>query len=836
MHLSRALATIALTALAAFSDAHSTIRNPLKQINIAKNPSILTQNHRVTALSNFDVAFDVAGTRMRLSLEPNHDIFPEDAKVTYLGADGTVTREEPIDRLAHKVFHGTAWIKRGDRWDNVGWARIYIHQDGVEPLFEGAFTVHHDHHHIQLSSNYKTSRQEQDPDLSLRHEDFMVVLRDSDISTQPEHTELRKRSGDISCRADELEANQQLDHPVFASMSIKPRDDGFFAPIKRQNLDNTPGSGNGAGVNLVSSIGSTQGCPTTRKVALVGIAADCTYTRELNGTDRTRANIIAQMNTASTLFENTFNISLGLANLVITDAQCPTSVQQATPWNQPCSPQVDIQQRLNLFSQWRGQQRDSNSHWTLLTTCNTDSAVGLAWLGQACMTGSSPNGQGGETVAGANVVVRTSQEWQVIAHETGHTFGAVHDCTSRTCRDSTTVSSQQCCPLSSSTCDAGEQFIMNPSTAQGIQRFSPCSIGNICSAFGRGGVKSNCLTNNRGVTTISGQTCGNGIVEGDEQCDCGGPTGCGNNQCCDPRTCRFRNNAVCDDSNEDCCKNCQLASSSYVCRPSSGACDPEEKCSGTSPYCPADQTRDDGSSCGSGLQCASGQCTSRDLQCKTVMGSYTQGNDTYACDDRNCMISCASPQFERGSCVGLQQNFLDGTPCTGGGKCLNGRCDGGSVANEVGGWFRDHKELVIGIASGVGGLIVLCILICCWRSYKRRKTGKKYAASAAAASVAYRGGSQGPRPHGGPGNAGTSRSRSRISRRHMSPPPQQANMEQNGNAGGGGFGNMGWDRGNGGQGQGQQQQQQFGPVSPVGGSNVPSPPPIYQRSNSVRYA
>lgn len=415
MHFSRAFTAFALATYTSLTAADSTARNPLKTINLAKNPSILTQNHRVTALSNFDVAFDVAGTRIRLSLEPNHDIIGEDSKVTYIGADGNVIRQEPIVRLEHKVFHGTAWIKRGDRWDNVGWSRIYIHKDGLEPLFEGAFTVHHDHHHVQLATNYKTSRQRQDPEIDLRHDDYMVVYRDSDISTQSEHTELRKRSGDIACRADQLEANQALDHPVFATMSMKPRDDGFFAPIKRQNLDNTPGGGNGAGINLVSSIGSTAGCPTTRKVALVGVAADCTYVRDLNGTGRARDNIIAQMNTASSLFESTFNISLGLANLVVTEAQCPTSVQQATPWNQACTPSVNIQDRLNLFSQWRGQQRDSNSHWTLLTTCNTDSAVGLAWLGQACMTGSSPNGQGGETVAGANVVVRTSTEWQVIA-------------------------------------------------------------------------------------------------------------------------------------------------------------------------------------------------------------------------------------------------------------------------------------------------------------------------------------------------------------------------------------------------------------------------------------
>lgn len=213
---------------------------------------------------------------------------------------------------------------------------------------------------------------------------------------------------------------------------------------------------------------------------------------------------------------------------------------------------------------------------------------------------------------------------------------------------------------------------MNPSTARGITKFSACSIGNICSAMGRNSVKSDCLTNNRGVTTISGQQCGNGIVEDGEDCDCGGADGCGDNPCCEPTTCKFKTNAVCDDSNEDCCRNCQLASSTTVCRESTGDCDPEERCTGDSPYCPADQTSEDGSGCGDGLKCASGQCTSRDQQCKSALGAYTGGtNDTYACNSDNCVISCASPQFGSNVCYSLQQNFLDGTECGGGGKCNN---------------------------------------------------------------------------------------------------------------------------------------------------------------------
>lgn len=79
-----------------------------------------------------------------------------------------------------------------------------------------------------------------------------------------------------------------------------------------------------------------------------------------------------------------------------------------------------------------------------------------------------------------------------------------------------------------------------------------------------------------------------------------------------------------------------------------------------------------GDSCGNGsLRCASGQCTSRDEQCKTLMGSFTQSNVTYACDSSNCQLSCASPEFGDNVCYGMQQNFLDGTPCGGGGRCRN---------------------------------------------------------------------------------------------------------------------------------------------------------------------
>jgi hypothetical protein len=282
-----------------------------------------------------------------------------------------------------------------------------------------------------------------------------------------------------------------------------------------------------------------------------------------------------------------------------------------------------------------------------------------------------------------------------------------------------------CCPLSSSTCDAGQQFIMNPSTAKGITSFSQCSIGNICAAMGRGSVKTSCFSSNKGVPLITGAKCGNGIVEEGEDCDCGGTAGCGSNACCDPDTCKFKNSAVCDDSNDECCKSCKFATADTTCRASTGVCDPEEKCSGTTATCPADKTAPDGQACGTNLKCASGHCTSRNDQCKTLMGNFGQGNDTYACDAQTCTLSCSSPELGPTTCMTMNQNFLDGTECGGGGHCQNGQCKDSSFAKEIKSWIDQHTPLVIGVSVGAGVLILIAIGSCIWSSRKRKRRVKR---------------------------------------------------------------------------------------------------------------
>lgn len=611
-------------------------------------------------------------------------------------------------------------------WSHAGWARITFRQDGKKPVFEGAFRVDGVSHHIQTGTHYLKLRHQDDPMISLRDDgdEVMVVYRDSDIRpTSSLGDELKRDLAPPACGSDSLGFNTRYDVEMRRSLQ-----DRSFGTVHARSLFNRQIDNSGddeAGANYIPSIGSTQGCPTTRKVALVGIATDCNYWEEFDEKEQDlRENVISMVNQASVLYEDTFSISLGIKNLTIIDQSCSGSTSDSAAWNLPCGGSVSLNDRLNLFSQWRGRSQDSNAYWTLMTTCNTDTAVGLAWRGQLCREGAAEardNSGSNETIAATNVVVRTSSEWQIFAHETGHTFGAVHDCTERDCPVST--ASQSCCPLSDGSCNAQSRFIMNPSTGEGITKFSPCSIGNICSGLSLN-INGECLTENKNVGTITGSQCGNGIVESGEDCDCGGADNCDDNNCCNPDTCTFKDDAVCDPSNEDCCTDqCKFASSGTVCRESNGECDPEEKCPGNSGNCPKDEHLDDGKDCGDGLSCSSGQCTSRDLQCRVMISNGNENNtEIESCGgDDICRLTCSSPDYADGQCTMQNQNFLDGTGCGGGGRCKSGNCEGSSTWGRIMEWFKDNQNIAIPVGSVLAALLALAILSCIWSRCRRRR-------------------------------------------------------------------------------------------------------------------
>jgi hypothetical protein len=99
-------------------------------------------------------------------------------------------------------------------------------------------------------------------------------------------------------------------------------------------------------------------------------------------------------------------------------------------------------------------------------------------------------------------------------------------------------------------------------------------------------------------------TCGNGLVEDNEQCDCGSTAAgaCdGVDDCCDPATCRLKTGSSYQCSNnQPCCSQCKIrtSASAYVCRAAvHSVCDTAETCDGTSAACPTDKYQSAGVSC-----------------------------------------------------------------------------------------------------------------------------------------------------------------------------------------------------------------------------------------------
>lgn len=302
------------------------------------------------------------------------------------------------------------------------------------------------------------------------------------------------------------------------------------------------------------------------------------------------------------------------------------------------------------------------------------------------------------------------------------TVGAVHDC------EEGCNLQQPCCPLNRDTCNADNKYIMSATSSDSATKFSDCTVGNICSAMGSGSTSTSCLADpsNSNRNIISLQQCGNGVVEDDEECD-----GSGETNCC-TADCKFKSGAVCDSGTESCCNDdCQFAPSTKVCRPSiDDSCDYEERCTGDSGACPADNFRDNGDDCGGGRHCATGLCTSEDDQCRSAGASMGL---TSACDrggDDTCLVTCNSPQGN--GCVRLQTPLRDGSQCGYGGTCQKGDCQKGSWQDTFRNWYRQNLQIAIPVTIIIAIVVILvlyglfrCIFGGCCR---RRRPGYMAAA------------------------------------------------------------------------------------------------------------
>jgi hypothetical protein len=167
----------------------------------------------------------------------------------------------------------------------------------------------------------------------------------------------------------------------------------------------------------------------------------------------------------------------------------------------------------------------------------------------------------------------------------------------------------------------------------------------------------NCNNSNY-ISVVKEPTCGNGIIEANEQCDCEQENlQCLN--CCNMKTCKF-NHFDYQCSHGDCCDlaECKFKSKSSMCRQTannSTACDWPEYCTGWSAKCPENKYHHNGLECmekNESGTCWNGVCTSASLECKSLWSDQASNSDQICYNKFNTI------GFENGNCGIIEQKRL----------------------------------------------------------------------------------------------------------------------------------------------------------------------------------
>ena len=164
------------------------------------------------------LSVDAFNKTIYLHLTPNYDLFHPDAVVHQQG------RSVALNPSQYRVYRGYViddiysdhwWISGLEEdMENqpgvLGWARITVRPDIQHtldyPIFEGAFTVYGDTHHIKLTDNYHLTKRSDDATLLDKHDAHMIMYRDSDT------VEEKVLTG--GCGFDNLKHEKRLYNPL----------------------------------------------------------------------------------------------------------------------------------------------------------------------------------------------------------------------------------------------------------------------------------------------------------------------------------------------------------------------------------------------------------------------------------------------------------------------------------------------------------------------------------------------------------------------------------------------------------------------------------------------
>ncbi|XP_035126242.2 A disintegrin and metallopeptidase domain 3-like isoform X6 [Callithrix jacchus] len=288
---------------------------------------------------------------------------------------------------------------------------------------------------------------------------------------------------------------------------------------------------------------------------------------------------------------------------------------------------------LQRFLSWKQKFLSQRSHdmTYLLVYRNHSTYVGATYHGMAC----DPKFATGIALYPKKITLEAFSVVmaQLLGINLGLTYDATYNCY---------------CP--------GTTCIMSPDAirSNGMKFFSSCSVDEFKQIVLQPELK--CLQDKTiSKMTYQGkaETCGNGILEPTEQCDCGNAEGCNFKKCCNPKDCTLIGFAECGTG--PCCNNktCTIHERGQICRNSIDMCDFPEYCNGTSEFCVPDVKAADLEYCNNKTSyCFEGVCRDRDKHCVKLFGKFAKSASILCTEEVNFL----NDKF--GNC-GSRCNFYD---------------------------------------------------------------------------------------------------------------------------------------------------------------------------------